>query len=129
MGAMVRDQEHPQSWELISCTQVFSPDKPVSRLFDACGAIDKGVYGGVGCGCGGLAWERAYTSNAKYMCWGDNSWPCDDVGSYYCPYWACVSQTRWQRAKYAALLHKRKAAPDCTCGTCNPVNFRLDTGT
>jgi hypothetical protein len=50
---------------------VFSPDKPVSVFFDACAGIDKGGCGAIGCGCGGLAWERAYTSNDNYMCWGD----------------------------------------------------------
>jgi hypothetical protein len=64
-------------------------------------------------------------SNDKYMCWGDNSWPWDDVGSYYWPYWSCVSWATWQRAKRAALLHKRKAVLDCTQGTCNPVNFTV----
>jgi hypothetical protein len=43
-------------------------------------------YGGTGCVCGGLAWERAYMSNDKCICGGDSSWPCDDVGSYYCPF-------------------------------------------
>jgi hypothetical protein len=42
-------------------------------LFDACVAIDKGGCEATGCGCGGLAKERAYTSYEKYMCWGDNS--------------------------------------------------------
>jgi hypothetical protein len=93
--------------------------------FDACTAIDTGGCGGKGCGCGDLAWERAYMSNDKYMCRGDSSWPCDDMGSYYCPYWVCVSWATWQRAKYAALLHKGTAAPDCTHGTCNPVNFTV----
>jgi hypothetical protein len=27
--------------------------------------------------------------------------------------------------EYTALLHKGKAAPDCNCGTCNPVNFTV----
>jgi hypothetical protein len=53
---------------LVGCSQVFSPDKTVSIPFDACAAVDKGGCGGTGCGCGGLAWERAYTSNDKYMC-------------------------------------------------------------
>jgi hypothetical protein len=72
---------------LVSHTQVFNPDKPVSIFFDAC----------VGCGCGGLAWERAYMSNDKYMCQEDNYWLCDDVGFYYCPYWGCVSWATWQK--------------------------------
>jgi hypothetical protein len=76
---------------LVSHIQMFSPGKPVSMLFDACEAIDKGRSGGIGCDCGGLTWERAYKSNDKYMCQGDNSWPSDDVGSYYCPYWSCAS--------------------------------------
>jgi hypothetical protein len=56
----------------VTQTEVFNPEKPVSLLFDACAAIDKlcGVTGGV---CGGLGWERTYTSNEKYMCQGDNS--------------------------------------------------------
>jgi hypothetical protein len=93
-------------------------------LFDECVATDKGGCGGTRYGCGGLDWERAYTSNDKFMCQGSNSWPCDDVG-YYCPYWGCVSWATWQRAKHAALYHKGKAAPDYTHGTYNPVNFNV----
>jgi hypothetical protein len=52
----------------------------------------------------------------KYMCRGGNSWPCDDVDSYYCLYWGCDSWATWKRAKHAALLN-------CTPGTCNLVNF------
>jgi hypothetical protein len=104
---------------------VFSPDKPVSMFFDACGAIDQGGYGGTGCGCGGLTWERAYMSNDNYMCRRDNSWVCDDVCSYYCPYWGCVSWATWQRTKHAAFLHKWSIAPDYTHGTCNPVHFTI----
>jgi hypothetical protein len=111
------------SGNLISRTQVLTPDKPVSMLFDAYAAIDQGGWGGIGCGCGGLAWERAYTSTIMYMCQGDNSWPCDGVCSYYCPYWGCVSWATWQRAKYTALLHKGITAPNCNPSTCNPVNF------
>jgi hypothetical protein len=110
---------------LISHTQIFSPDKKVSMFFDACAAIDKGGCGGIGYGYGGLAWERAHTSNEKYMYRRDKSRPRDDVGSYYCPYWSCVSWATWQRAKHATLLHKGKAAPDCTHGACNPVNFTV----
>jgi hypothetical protein len=81
--------------------------------------------GGTGCGCGGLAWERACTSEDKCTCQGDNAWPRDDVGSYYCPYWGCVSWATWQRAKQAASFTKGTAAPDCTPGTWNPVNFTV----
>jgi hypothetical protein len=35
-------------------------------LFDACVTIDKGGRGGTGCGCEGLAWERAYMSNGEF---------------------------------------------------------------
>jgi hypothetical protein len=38
---------------------LFSPDKPVSMFFDACGAIDQSECGGIGCGCGGQAWKIA----------------------------------------------------------------------
>jgi hypothetical protein len=30
---------------IVTCTQVFNPEKPVSLLFDACAAIDK-LWGG-----------------------------------------------------------------------------------
>jgi hypothetical protein len=93
-------------------------------LFDACVAIDQGGCGGTGYGYGDLAWERAYMSN--YMCRRDNSWPCDDiVSAYYCPYWSCVSWATWERTKHAALLHTETASPNCTPGTCNPVNFTV----
>jgi hypothetical protein len=91
---------------LINCTQVFNPDKSVSMLFGACAPIDQGRYGGIGCGYGALAWESAYTSNDKHMYRGDNSWLCDAIGSYHCPYWSCVSWAAWERTKHAALLHK-----------------------
>jgi hypothetical protein len=100
-------------------------------IFDACVAIDQGGCGDieydcvVDYGCGGLTWNRACSSNEKYMCRGDNSWSCDDIGSYYCPYWSCVSWATWQRVKHAALLHKETAAPIFTPGTCNPVNFTV----
>jgi hypothetical protein len=110
---------------LISHTKVFDSEKPVSVLIDVCAATDQGECGGMGYGYGGLAWERAYTSNNKYMCWEDSSWPCDDVGSYYCPYWGYVSWATWQRAKHTAFLHKGLAIPDCTSGTCNHVNFTV----
>jgi hypothetical protein len=75
---------------IATCTHVFDPGKPVSLLFDACAAIDK-LCGGTGCGCGGLGWERTCTSNEKYVCRGDNSWPCNNKGYHFCPYWSCVS--------------------------------------
>jgi hypothetical protein len=46
------------------------------------------------------------------------------VGSY-CPYWGCVSWATWQKAEHAAFLHKGTAAPDCTPGTHNPINFTV----
>jgi hypothetical protein len=101
---VIRSIRNPGNF--VSRTQVFSPDKPVSILFNARAAIDQDGYGGIGYGCGDLIWERAYTSNEKYMCRRDNSWPGDDVGSYYCRYWTCVSWATWERTKHAALLHK-----------------------
>jgi hypothetical protein len=56
---------------------------------------------------------------------GENTWPCDDVGSYYCLDWGCVSWATWPRAKHTALLRKGIAAPDCIHGTSNPVNFSV----
>jgi hypothetical protein len=45
--------------------------KPVSVLFDACAAVDKGGCGGIGCGCAGAdtslcAWE---TTLGHVMMW------------------------------------------------------------
>jgi hypothetical protein len=37
---------------LVSCTQMFSPDKPVSMLFNACAAIERGGCGGACYGLG-----------------------------------------------------------------------------
>jgi hypothetical protein len=105
-------------------TQVFDPEKPVSLLFDACVAIDK-LGGGTGCGCGGLGWERTYTSNEKYMCWGDNSWPSNNEGYHFCPYWSCISWATWHGATHLALLQKGTTTLNCNQGTCNPVNFTV----
>jgi hypothetical protein len=61
----------------------------------------------------------------KYKCRGGNSWPCDDVDSYYYPYWSCVSWATGERTEHVALLHKGTAAPNCAPGTCNRVNFTV----
>jgi hypothetical protein len=103
---------------------VFDPEKPVSLLSDACAAIDK-LCGGTGRGCGGLGWERTFTSNEKYMCRGDNSWPCNNEGYQFCSYWSCVSWAKWHRATHLALLQKGTTTPNCSQGTCNPVNFSV----
>jgi hypothetical protein len=62
---MVRSICHPGN--LVRHPQVFSPDEPVSVLFAAFAAVDKGGCGGTGSGCGGLGWERTYTS-MKNIC-------------------------------------------------------------
>jgi hypothetical protein len=108
---------------IVTCTQVFDPEKPMS-LFDACAAIDK-LCGGTGCGCGGLGWERTCTSNEKYMCWGDNSWPCNNEGYHFCPYWSSVSWAIWYGTTHLALLQKGTSTPNCSQGTCNSVNFTV----
>jgi hypothetical protein len=59
---------------------MFSTDKTVLVFFETCVAIDQGKCGGIGYGCGSLAWERAHMSNDKYMYRRDNSWLYDDVG-------------------------------------------------
>jgi hypothetical protein len=110
---------------LVSHTQVLSPEKSLSMFFESYVAIDQGGYGGIGYDCGVLNWERAYTSNEKYMCRRNSSWPCDDVGSYYCPYWSCVSWATWERTEHTALFHKGTVAPNCTPGTRNPINFTV----
>jgi hypothetical protein len=67
----------PRSIALINQCQclLFEPihQQPMSMFFDACTAKGQGECGGIGCGSGGLTWERAYMSNYKYMCWGDNA--------------------------------------------------------
>jgi hypothetical protein len=79
----------------------------------------------IGNTCGGLAWERTYKSNDKYICWGDNSWPCTGTSWNYCPYWSCVSWASWQKAESSVLLQKGVAASNCSLGTCNPINFTI----
>jgi hypothetical protein len=49
--------------DFINCAQVFNPNKPVSVFFDVCAATGQG-----GREYGGLAWERAYMLNGKYIC-------------------------------------------------------------
>jgi hypothetical protein len=115
------------SGDFVTFTQLFDPDKPVSLLFDACAPIDQ-VYrlcGGTSCGCGGLGWERAYTLNEKYMCWGDNCWSCGEENYQFCPYWSCVSWATWHGANYTALIQKGTTTSKYNQGTCNPVNFTV----
>jgi hypothetical protein len=50
---------------------VFDPEKPVSLLFDVCAVIDK-LCRGTSCDCGGLDWERTYTSNEN-ICAGETT--------------------------------------------------------
>jgi hypothetical protein len=94
---------------IVTRTQVFNPETLVLLLFDACVAIYK-LCGGTGCGCGGLGWDRTYTSNEKYIFWGDNSW-CNSEGYHFCPYWSCVSWATWHRATHLALLQKGTTTP------------------
>jgi hypothetical protein len=109
---------------IVTHTQVFDPEKPVSLLFDACVTIDK-LCEGTDCGCGGLGWKRTYRSNEKYMCRGDNSWLSNNEGYHFCPYWSCVSWTTWHEATHLALFQKDTTTPNCSQGTCNPVNTVL----
>jgi hypothetical protein len=53
------------------------------QFFDACVAIDQGGCGGIGCGCGGLTWERAYMLNDKYMCPDRCSRSCGGTDCHY----------------------------------------------
>jgi hypothetical protein len=64
-------------------------------------------------------------SNDKYMCWGDNSCPCNDASWKYCPYWSCLSWATWKKAEPSALLERGVANSNFSLGTCNPVNFTI----
>jgi hypothetical protein len=70
--------------DLINCTQEFNPNKPLSVFFYVCVAIDHGGYGGIGYGCGGLAWERACMLNDKYICLDPHEGSCGGTGWHYC---------------------------------------------
>jgi hypothetical protein len=76
--------------DLIHCTQVFNPDKPVSVFFGVCAAISWDSRG-----CGGLAWEKAYVLNDRYMCLDPCGGSCRGAG-WPCIYWSCVSWATWQ---------------------------------
>jgi hypothetical protein len=56
---------------------------------------------------------------------GHNSWPCGDEGYHFCPYWSCISWAAWHWATDLALLQKGTTTPNCSQGTCNPVNFTV----
>jgi hypothetical protein len=94
--------------DLIS-TQVFNPNKPVSGFFDVCAAIDQDSGGQRG-----LAWERAYMLNGKYMYPDPCSRLCGGTSWHYCAYWSYVSWATWQTVGHLALLHKRTPILDCT---------------
>jgi hypothetical protein len=59
------------------------------------------------------------------MCQGDSSWPCNNQSYHFCPYWSCVSWATWHGATHLALLQKGTTTPNCSQGTCNPVNFSV----
>jgi hypothetical protein len=61
----------------------------------------------------------------RYMCWGDNSWPCNNEGYHFCPCWCCVSWATWHKATHLSFLQKDTTTPNCSQGTCNPVNTVL----
>jgi hypothetical protein len=72
------------------------------------------------------AWlERTYMSDDKYICQGDNAWPCNGISWKYCPYWSCVSWAIWQKAEPSVLLQKGVTTSNCSLGTCNPINFTV----
>jgi hypothetical protein len=80
---------------------------------------------------GGLAWERTYRLNDKYICPKHDSGTsnCAYYEQLYCPYWGCERWATWLKGEVhtshgtAALLQKREGTPDCTLGDYNPVNF------
>jgi hypothetical protein len=70
MGAMARGPNFTNTGELIRQTQVYNHKRPI--YFDVYTVIAKNsIYRPQGFGntCGGLAWEKTYMSNDKYMCW------------------------------------------------------------
>jgi hypothetical protein len=84
---------------------------------------------------GGLAWERTYRLNNKYVCLEDDSWTssCIYYEQLYCPYWGCERWAIWLEGEVhtshetAILLQKREATPDYTLGAYKPVNFTIFT--
>jgi hypothetical protein len=57
--------------KLVNRTQGIDPNKPVSMYYDMCAAIAENTRPSGN--CGGLAWERTYRSNDKYIRPKDNS--------------------------------------------------------
>jgi hypothetical protein len=91
--------------KLISQTQVYNPKRPISVYFGVCAIIAKiTIYQpqGIDNTCRGLAWEKAYMSSDKYMCWGDKSLPYNDANWNY---WSFFSWAR-QKAEPSAILQK-----------------------
>jgi hypothetical protein len=75
--------------KLINHTQVNDPNKPASIYFDVCATIAKNT--GPSDNCWGLAWERTYRLNDKYICPKNDSGTsgCAYYKQLYCPYWGC----------------------------------------
>jgi hypothetical protein len=78
---------------------------------------------------GGLAWERTYRLNDKYICPKNNSGTssCASYKQLYCPYWGYKRRATWLKREVhtshgtAALLQKGKQP----LTACNPVNFTI----
>ncbi|XP_005402618.1 PREDICTED: rap1 GTPase-activating protein 2 isoform X6 [Chinchilla lanigera] len=118
---------------LINRTIRVKPGDTVTLYFDACAAINSAdeankLYPPTGgetkfplVGCGGLEWERDYSSREKYMCPWKGDW-CSGIGEFGCVYWSCVEQATWQ---IGSSLKRLKPPPSCTLGTCNPVTLNI----
>jgi hypothetical protein len=89
----------------INCTQVFNPDKPVSVFLMYMQPQTKIA------GCGGLAWERAFMLNGKYMCLDPHGRLCGGAGWHFCTYRSCVSGATWQKSRALNSPPQRNTYP------------------
>uniref|UniRef100_A0ABM5FV82 Endogenous retrovirus group 3 member 1 Env polyprotein n=1 Tax=Pogona vitticeps TaxID=103695 RepID=A0ABM5FV82_9SAUR len=95
-------------------------NRPLSLIFDACGAISHGDWTKIK--CGGIEWVHHYMVQHKYM--GDSS-KCGSGTYLFVPAWSCVRWATWSTTDRTAILRKVPVKSDCTWGSCNLVNFTI----
>ncbi|XP_032845219.1 endogenous retrovirus group 3 member 1 Env polyprotein-like [Tyto alba] len=119
-------------WKTLAVSnQVYSPNSPVSVIFDVCQAVDRDYYSA---DCGDINQRRQYGKTEKYMCMNrGNSYLASGVhGGHLCGNtWeaVCWATANWGYEYHCpylkAKLEKIKASPTCGLYNCTLVNLTI----